>query len=42
MNDRPVTALTDPFTSPTALFLSEWAKCQPGNTQIGGTVYFLS
>jgi len=32
---------TDPFTtftSPTGPFLSEWAKCQPGNTQNGGTV----
>jgi len=35
---RLVTVLTDPFTRPTALFPSEWVKCQPGNTQNGGTV----
>jgi len=38
---RLVTLPTDPFTtftSPTDPFLSEWAKCQPGNTQNGGTV----
>jgi len=33
-----VTVPTDPFTRPTAPFLSEWAKWQPGNTQDGGTV----
>jgi len=33
-----VTVPTDPFTRPTDPFLSEWAKCQPGNTQNGGTV----
>jgi len=38
---RLVTVPTDPFTtftSPTDPFLSEWVKCQPGNTQNGGTV----
>jgi len=38
---RLVTVPTDPFTtltSPTGPFLSEWAKCQPGNTQNGRTV----
>jgi len=38
---RLVTASTNPvttFTRPTGPFLSEWAKCQPGNTQNGGTV----
>jgi len=38
---RLVTVPTDPFTtftSPTGPFLSEWAKCQPGNTQNGGTI----
>jgi len=35
---RLVTVPTDPFTRQTASFLSEWAKCQPGNTQNGGTV----
>jgi len=33
-----VTVPTDPFTRPTVPFLSEWAKCQHGNTQNGGTV----
>jgi len=36
-----VTVPTDPFTAftrPTGPFLSEWAKCQPGNTQNGRTV----
>jgi len=36
-----VTVPTDPFstfTSPTDPFLSEWAKCQPGNNQNGRTV----
>jgi len=36
--DRYSAVLTDPFTSPTGPFLSEWAKCQPGNTQNGRTV----
>jgi len=38
---RLVTVSTDPFTtfsSPTGPFLSEWAKCQPGNIQNGGTI----
>jgi len=39
---RQVPVPIDPFTtftSPTGWsFLSEWAKCQPGNTQNGGTV----
>jgi len=38
---RLVTVPTDSFTtftSPTGPFLSQWAKCQPGNTQNGGTV----
>jgi len=26
------------FTRPTGPFLSEWMKCQPGNTQNGGTI----
>jgi len=41
---RLVTVPTDPlttFTSPTGPFLSEWAKCQPGNIQDGET-YFRS
>jgi len=36
-----VTVPTEPFitfTSSTSLFLSKWAKCQPGNTQNGRTV----
>jgi len=36
-----VTVPSDPFTtftSPTSPFLSEWAKCQPGNTQDDRTV----
>jgi len=38
---RLVTVPTDPFTtftSPTGPLLSEWAKCQLGNTQDGRTV----
>jgi len=38
---RLVTVPTDPFTTftrPVGPFLSEWAKCQPGNTQNGRTV----
>jgi len=38
---RLVTVPTDPFTiftSPIGPFLSEWAKCKPGNTQNGGTI----
>jgi len=35
---RPVTVPTDPFTRPTAKFLSECAKCQPGNTKNGATI----
>jgi len=38
---RLVTVPTDLFTTftrPTGPFLSEWAKCQPGNTQNRGTV----
>jgi len=38
---RLVTVPTDPFTTftrPTGPLLSEWAKCQPGNTQKGRTV----
>jgi len=35
---RLVTVFTDPLTRTTAPFLSEWAKCQPGNTQNGRTV----
>jgi len=34
---RLVTVPSDPFTRPTAPFLSEWVKCQPRNTQNGGT-----
>jgi len=37
---RLVTVPTEPFTtftSPTGPFLSEWAKCLPGNTQNGRT-----
>jgi len=39
---RLVTVPTDPFTtfiSSTSPFLSGWAKCQPGNTQNGGSVF---
>jgi len=35
---RLVTVPTDPFTRPTVPFLSECVKCQPRNTQNGGTV----
>jgi len=38
---RLVTVPTDPFTSPTGPFLSEYAKCQRGNTQNGGTVLLI-
>jgi len=40
-----VTVPTDPFTtstSPTGPFLSEWANCQPGNTQNGRTVLLIA
>jgi len=37
---RLVTVPTDPLT--TLKFLSEWAKCQPGNTQNGGTVLLIA
>jgi len=34
-----VTVPTDPFSGPTAPFLSEWAQCRRGNIQNGGTVF---
>jgi len=42
---RLPTVPTDPittFTSPTDPFLSEWVKCQPRNTQNGGTVLLVA
>jgi len=38
MTRRPVTVSTAPFTKPDPYFCHKWVKCQPGNTQNGGTV----
>jgi len=35
---RLVTVLSDPFTRPNAHFFLNGRRCQPGNTQNGGTV----